>query len=134
MCKVPATSLRIFFFFLMIRRPPRSTLFPYTTLFRSWAGEQFDFAGKHYRLKGAICRPRPLQSPRPPIMIGGAGEKKMLRLVAQEADIWNASAGNYAQLDHKITVLREHCLTVGRDFADIELSLQDLVVMAPTDR
>src|SRR2546430_10466406 len=81
---------------------------------RLWAGEQFDFAGKHYRLKGAICRPRPLQSPRPPIMIGGAGEKKMLRLVAQEADIWNASAGNYAQLDHKITVLREHCRTVGR--------------------
>jgi len=100
---------------------------------RLWAGEQFDFAGKHYRLKGAICRPRPLQSPRPPIMIGGAGEKKMLRLVAQEADIWNASAGNYAQLDHKITVLREHCRTVGRDFADLELSLQDLVVIAPTD-
>jgi len=100
---------------------------------RLWAGEQFDFSGKHYRLKGAICRPRPLQSPRPPIMIGGAGEKKMLRLVAQEADIWNASAGNYAQLDHKITVLREHCRAVGRDFASLELSLQDLVVIAPTD-
>jgi F420-dependent oxidoreductase-like protein len=100
---------------------------------RLWAGEQFDFTGKHYRLKGAICRPRPLQSPRPPIMIGGAGEKKMLRLVAQEADIWNASAGNYAQLDHKIAVLREHCRAVGRDVASLELSLQDLVVIAPTD-
>src|SRR5260370_42608666 len=57
----------------------------------------------------------------------------MLRLVAQEADIWNASGGNYAQLDHKITVLREHCRAVGRDFGSLELSLQDLGVIAPTD-
>ena len=80
-----------------------------------------------------MCRPRPVQSPRPPIVIGGAGEKKMLRLVAEEADIWNASAGNYAQLDRKIAALRGHCEAIGRDFATIELSLQDLVVLAPTD-
>jgi alkanesulfonate monooxygenase SsuD/methylene tetrahydromethanopterin reductase-like flavin-dependent oxidoreductase (luciferase family) len=58
---------------------------------------------------------------------------KMLRLVAQEADIWNASAANYAQLDRKIEVLRQHCRDVGRDPGTIELSLQDLVVIAPTD-
>jgi alkanesulfonate monooxygenase SsuD/methylene tetrahydromethanopterin reductase-like flavin-dependent oxidoreductase (luciferase family) len=66
-------------------------------------------------------------------MIGGAGERKMLRLVAEEADVWNASAGNYAQLDRKIAVLEEHCRAIGRDFGSLELSLQDLVVIAPTD-
>jgi F420-dependent oxidoreductase-like protein len=98
-----------------------------------WTGEAVDFEGRYYRLRGGRCRPRPAQSPRPPIVIGGAGERKMLRLVAQEADIWNCSAGNYLQLDRKIALLREHCSAVGRDFATLELSLQDLVVIAPTD-
>jgi F420-dependent oxidoreductase-like protein len=100
---------------------------------RLWTGEPVDFEGRHYRIRGGRCRPRPVQSPRPPIVIGGAGEKKMLRLVAEEADVWNASAGNYAQLDHKVAVLHEHCRAVGRDPATLELSLQDLVVIAPTD-
>jgi len=100
---------------------------------RLWAGERVEFKGRHYHLTGGQCRPLPVQRPRPPIMIGGSGEKKMMRLVAEEADIWNASAGNYAQLDHKIAVLREHCRAVGRDFTSLELSLQDLVVIAPTD-
>jgi F420-dependent oxidoreductase-like protein len=100
---------------------------------RLWAGERLDFAGRHYRLTGGLCRPRPLQQPRPPVMIGGAGERTMLRLVAEEADIWNASAGNYAQLDRKIAVLKEHCRAVGRDVSTLTLSLQDLVVIAPTD-
>jgi F420-dependent oxidoreductase-like protein len=100
---------------------------------RLWTGEPVDFEGRHYRIRGGRCRPRPLQSPRPPIVIGGAGEKRMLRLVAEEADVWNCSAGNYAQLDHKVAVLREHCRAVGRDPASLELSLQDLVVIAPTE-
>jgi F420-dependent oxidoreductase-like protein len=100
---------------------------------RLWTGEAVDFEGRHYRVRGGRCLPRPVQSPRPPIVIGGAGEKRMLRLVAEEADIWNASAGNYAQLDHKIAVLHEHCRAVGRDPASLELSLQDLVVIAPTE-
>jgi F420-dependent oxidoreductase-like protein len=100
---------------------------------RLWTGERVDFEGRHYRLSGGICRPRPVQSPRPPLVIGGAGERKMLRLVAEEADIWNASAGHYAQLDRKIAILEEHCRAVGRDFATLTLSLQDLVVIAPTE-
>jgi F420-dependent oxidoreductase-like protein len=100
---------------------------------RLWTGEPVDFAGRHYRVEGGRCRPRPLQSPHPPLVIGGAGEKKTLRLVAEEADIWNCSAGNYARLDEKIAVLRQHCEAVGRDFQTLELSLQDLVVVAPTD-
>jgi len=96
-------------------------------------GEPVDFEGRYYHVRGGRCRPRPAQSPRPPLVIGGSGEKKMLRLVAEEADIWNASAANYAQLDHKVAVLHEHCRAVGRDFATLELSLQDLVVIAPTE-
>jgi alkanesulfonate monooxygenase SsuD/methylene tetrahydromethanopterin reductase-like flavin-dependent oxidoreductase (luciferase family) len=98
-----------------------------------WTGERVDFDGRHYRLRGGLCRPRPVQSPRPPIIVGGAGEKRMLRLVAEEADVWNCSAGNYPQLDRKVAVLAEHCRAVGRDPASLELSLQDLVVIAPTD-
>ena len=100
---------------------------------RLWTGERVDFEGRHYQVTGGMCRPRPAQSPRPPIVIGGAGERKMLRLVAEEADVWNCSAGNYARLDHKVAVLREHCAAVGRDPSTLELSLQDLVVIAPTD-
>ncbi|MBM4441668.1 MAG: TIGR03560 family F420-dependent LLM class oxidoreductase [Candidatus Rokubacteria bacterium] len=100
---------------------------------RLWSDERVDFTGTHYRVRGAICRPRPIQTPRPTIVIGGAGEKKMLRLVAEEADVWNASAGNYARLDRKIAVLHEHLAAIGRDPATLELSLQDLVVIAPTD-
>jgi F420-dependent oxidoreductase-like protein len=98
-----------------------------------WTGEPVDFEGTYYRIRNGMCRPRPVQTPRPTIVIGGSGEKKTLRLVAQEADVWNASAGNYAQLDRKIAVLREHCAAVGRDFSTLELSLQDLVVIAPDD-
>jgi alkanesulfonate monooxygenase SsuD/methylene tetrahydromethanopterin reductase-like flavin-dependent oxidoreductase (luciferase family) len=100
---------------------------------RLWTGERVNVEGRYYRLGDGICRPRPLQTPRPPITIGGAGEKKMLRLVAEEADVWNCSAGNYAELDHKVKVLHEHCRAVGRDPVSLELSLQDLVVIAPTD-
>jgi F420-dependent oxidoreductase-like protein len=100
---------------------------------RLWTGERVDFDGQHYRIEGGLCRPRPLQSPRPPITIGGAGEKRMLRLVAEEADVWNCSAASYARLDEKVARLREHCAAVGRDPASLELSLQDLVVLAPTE-
>src|SRR5262249_9593965 len=93
-----------------------------------WTGERADFDGRYYRLRGGLCRPRPVQSPRPPIVVGGAGEKRMLRLVAEEADIWNCSAANYAQLEKKLAVLAEHCAAVGRDVSSLEFSLQDLVV------
>jgi len=100
---------------------------------RLWMGEPVDFAGRYYRVENGRCRPRPAQSPRPPIVIGGAGERKMLRLVAEEADIWNCSAANYARLADKLAALRGHCDAIGRDVTSLELSLQDLVVIAPTE-
>ena len=73
-----------------------------------------------YRLSNLRIQPGPLQD-RLPIMIGGSGERKTLRSVAQYADMWNAM-GSVEKLRHKVSVLRTHCDTVGRDFGDIELT------------
>ena len=77
------------------------------------------FEGKHYRLAETLCVPAPISSPRPPIMIGGSGERKTLRLVAQYADACNLFATTPAELTHKVDVLRRHCDDVGRDPGEI---------------
>ena len=91
-----------------------------------------NFAGKYYKVADAICNPKPLQKPHPPITIGGSGEKKMLRLVAQFADRWNLPAG-YDSFDHKFNVLKDHCKAVGRDINQIDISEQLLVCIGKTD-
>src|SRR6476469_7267937 len=85
-----------------------------------WSDDDGPYAGKHYQLAETICQPQPIR--RPPILIGGGGEKKTLRLVAQYADVWNATTSNADELAHKIDVLNGHCETVGRDPADIRLT------------
>lgn len=86
-----------------------------------WAGNEEPFTGKHYQLKRPLNSPQSVQRPHPPILIGGSGEKKTLRLVAKYADACNlfAYAGNET-LQHKLEVLREHCETEGRAYTDIE--------------
>lgn len=64
--------------------------------------------------------PQPIR--RPPVLIGGGGEKKTLRLVAQYADLWNSTSTDPAELAHKIDVLRRHCDDVGRNFSEIRLT------------
>ena len=83
-----------------------------------------DFDGRYYQLKEARCEPKPVQKPYPPFVIGGSGEKLTLRVAAQYADIWNFSGGSVETFQHKVRVLHEHCAAVGRDPADIELSIQ----------
>ncbi|BBY66824.1 LLM class F420-dependent oxidoreductase [Mycolicibacterium helvum] len=85
-----------------------------------WSDDNGPFTGKHYQLAETICAPRPVR--RPPILIGGGGEKKTLRLVAQYADMWNTTSSDPQELAHKIDVLRRHCDDVGRDFAEIRLT------------
>ncbi len=88
------------------------------------------FYGRHYRIEQAVCQPKP--NPPPPVMIGGAGEKLMLRVVAQHADWWNlvgVSPDGYA---HKLAVLRRHCDEVGRDPAEIRKTWMGVVSIAPT--
>jgi F420-dependent oxidoreductase-like protein len=86
-----------------------------------WAGDTSGFHGRHYDLAETICSPMPVSSPRPRIMIGGSGERKTLRLVAQYADACNIM-GSPEVLAHKIDVLRRHCDDVGRDVNEIEIT------------
>ena len=81
-----------------------------------------NFQGVHYQLTNAYCEPKGRQSPRPPIMIGGAGEKRTLRIVAKYADHWNFPGKTGDELRPKLEVLHRHCADVGRDPSAIEVS------------
>jgi F420-dependent oxidoreductase-like protein len=86
-----------------------------------WSDDDGPYAGTHYQLDATLCSPQPVSTPRPRIMIGGGGERKTLRLVAQYADACNIM-GEPAELEHKLDVLRRHCDDVGRDPAEIEVT------------
>ena len=86
-----------------------------------WSADDGPFHGKHFQLAETLCSPAPVSSPRPRIMIGGGGERKTLRLVAQYADACNFF-GPPDMVGHKVDVLRRHCDAVGRDIRDIEVS------------
>jgi F420-dependent oxidoreductase-like protein len=88
-----------------------------------WSDDEGPYDGKHYQLAETICRPRPLQAPRPPILIGGSGEQKTLRLVARYADACNLFAVSPEVVAHKIEVLRGHCEAEGRDMAEIDVTI-----------
>ncbi len=83
-----------------------------------------DFDGKFYQLQEARLEPKPVQKPYPPFVIGGSGERKTLRVVAQYASIWNFAGGSVEDFTHKISVLNEHCAAIGRDPATIQHSIQ----------
>jgi alkanesulfonate monooxygenase len=83
-----------------------------------WSEDDGPYEGRHYRLGRTLNRPQPLQQPRPRILIGGGGERKTLRLVAQYADACNLFAAG--EIERKLGILREHCETLGRDYDEIE--------------
>ena len=86
-----------------------------------WAGDQEPYQGKHYLLGRPLNVPSSVQKPHPPILIGGGGERKTLRLVAQYADACNLSSRlSKDELQRKLGILREHCQTLGRPYTDIE--------------
>ena len=89
--------------------------------------EPFDFEGRWYRLQGAIGEPKPVQRPGPPILIGAAGERLSLRVVAEHADIWNCPAQTADEFARRSTVLDQHCAAVGRDPEEIVRSVQFIV-------
>jgi F420-dependent oxidoreductase-like protein len=86
-----------------------------------WSGDDGPFEGRHYQLAETLCVPQPLSRPHPPILVGGTGERKTLRLVARHADACNLfeQLGPEA-LRHKLDVLRRHCDAERRDFDAIE--------------
>jgi F420-dependent oxidoreductase-like protein len=79
-----------------------------------WRGDESPYHGKHYQLERPLNCPQSLTRPHPPIMIGGGGEKKTLRLVARYADACNLFAGRDEA--RKLEILRQHCDAVGRDY------------------
>jgi F420-dependent oxidoreductase-like protein len=97
-----------------------------------FTGDDVDFEGTHFRLSHARNLPRPVQPGGPKIMIGGGGEKRTLRLVAQYADQCNVT-GDVATLSHKIDVLRGHCAEVGRDPAEIGITWMTVAVLTASE-
>ena len=97
-----------------------------------WSGETSPFHGRHYELAETLCVPRPLQRPHPPILIGGLGERKTLRLVARYADACNLFAFVGPDvLRQKLDVLRRHCDAEGRDYASIHRTALGTAHLAP---
>ncbi|MEX2557204.1 MAG: TIGR03560 family F420-dependent LLM class oxidoreductase [Actinomycetota bacterium] len=95
---------------------------------RMWSDEKATYEGRYASVKDAFCDPKPLQSPRPPLWIGGGGEKVTLRIVAQHADYSNFS-GKPHEWERKRDILFSHCEKVGRDPASIRMTLhQDCLI------
>jgi len=86
-----------------------------------WSDDDGPYRGRHYQLDETLCRPEPVSAPRPRIMIGGSGERKTLRLVAQYADACNIFGGP-DEVAQKLDVLRRHCDDLGRDPNEIEVT------------
>jgi alkanesulfonate monooxygenase SsuD/methylene tetrahydromethanopterin reductase-like flavin-dependent oxidoreductase (luciferase family) len=97
-----------------------------TIIRRMWTEGPFDFDGRHYQLKGAVCEPKPVQRPHPPILIGGYGERT-LRVVARHADIWNVPGPPFLSIEEirrRNGVLDGYCGAIGRDPREVTRSAQ----------
>ena len=92
-----------------------------------WTEDRVSFEGEHFTMKDALCEPKPIR--RPPILIGGGGERVLMGIAARHADIWNNMAVAHAQLPAKIEALRRRCDEVGRDPTSLRISQQCVVVV-----
>ncbi len=100
---------------------------------RLWTEDEAHFTGDHYRLDGAICRPKPLQDPHIPIWVAGGGEKVTLRVAARHARYTNF-AGTPETFAHKSRILSDHCESEGTEYGAITRSMNMTVVCAPSER
>ena len=86
---------------------------------KMWTDEPYaSFNGKYYQIRNAYCNPKPIQKPSPPILVGGSGERKTLKIVAKYADACNLF-GSPETVTKKLDILKEHCKSVGRDYSSI---------------
>jgi F420-dependent oxidoreductase-like protein len=97
-----------------------------------WAPGRASFAGHYYHLDGADSMPKPAEG-RPPLLIGGGGEKRTLKLVARYADEWNAVNLSADAYQHKLGVLEKHCEAEGRDPATIKRSMMVFAIVGPSE-
>jgi alkanesulfonate monooxygenase SsuD/methylene tetrahydromethanopterin reductase-like flavin-dependent oxidoreductase (luciferase family) len=93
-----------------------------------WTQETTTFEGKHFQLKDARMEPKPVQE-HLPLVIGGSGERRTLRIVAEHGDIWNSFYGDLDHYRHLLEVLAGHCADVGREPADVRKSLNFRAVL-----
>jgi F420-dependent oxidoreductase-like protein len=96
--------------------------------------ERPTFEGRHFRIERALNSPRPIQADGPPIVVGGGGERRTLRIAAEHADWTHWFAGSPETLRHKTEVLEQHCLDVGRDPATITKTIGSPVLPVATER
>lgn len=100
-----------------------------------WSGDEKPYEGTHYHLTRPLNSPQPVQKPHPPILIGGTGERKTLRLVAQYGDACNLFARlGKETLQHKLDVLRDHCQAIGRPYEEIEKTTLDVLSISRDGR
>jgi F420-dependent oxidoreductase-like protein len=93
-----------------------------------WAGDEKPYEGKYYSMARPLNSPQPIQKPHPPLLIGGGGERKTLRLVAQYGDACNLYAHpDKDEIRRKLDMLRDHCQSVGRPYEQIEKTTLDVV-------
>lgn len=95
---------------------------------RMWTETAPSFEGKYYQITDAYCEPKPLQKPYPPFVIGGAGEKLTLRVVAQYAAIWNVLDKGVEEFQQKSAILDDHCAAIGRDPQTIQRSIHVMAI------
>src|SRR5258708_19021006 len=111
-------------------------------ILKMWTEPRTTFRGRYFHVEDAILEPKPVQKPRPPVMIAGAGEQMTLRAVARLADACNFVDGDIAEIRHKLAVLRRHCDAAGRDYDTIRktriqpwlLARDDAAVAAKRER
>src|SRR6266571_7207194 len=99
-----------------------------------WKEKSTSFEGKYYSIKEAICNPKPIQKPKPIIMIGGSGEKYLLKVVAKHADRYNLFFGTTNEMKTKISLLKEYCNSIGRDYKEIQYSIVLPCIIKNTDK
>lgn len=100
---------------------------------QAFTEERIEFSGEYFTVSDMPVKPGPAQKPRPPIVVGGVGEKYTLPLVARFADVWNVPTYALADIEAKLAVLRSICEDVGRDPASIVLSVEAVMALAPDD-
>lgn len=99
-----------------------------------WSDNDGEFEGKQFRMKETLSNPQPISQPHPPILLGGMGEKKTLRYVAQYGDACNLFLGaGMDVIEHKLGVLKGHCEDVGRDYDDLERTTLGTAFMGDYD-
>ena len=105
-----------------------------TLIKKLWTQEKTSFQGDFYEAKDAICKPKPLQKPHPPIMIGGGGEKYTLKVAAEIGNIWNVWGASKEEYKKKVNILKEYCDSLEKNIDDIELSWSGNILIGKDEK